>query len=308
MRIVFAGTPEPAVPSLRRLIDSPDHDVVGVITRPDAESGRGRRVLRSPVGTVADEAGIEVITPRRLSDPDAVDQLATWVPDCCAVVAYGALVPAFLLDLPRHGWINLHFSLLPAWRGAAPVQAAIAAGDEITGASTFQIEAGLDTGPVFGTLTETIRPTDTAGDLLARLAEFGAHLLASTLDGVAHGELVGVAQSKDGVSLAPKIDVADARIHWERPAHIVDRQIRSATPAPGSWTELGDVRLKIGPVTMTDEEPLPAGAVSVSKKSVLVGTGSAPVLLSTVQAPGRKPMAAADWARGAHIDSDAVLS
>ncbi len=308
MKIVFAGTPEPAVPSLRRLIDSPDHEVVGVITRPDAESGRGRKVLRSPVGTVADEAGIEVITPRRLSEPESVERLTEWAPDCCAVVAYGALVPKSLLDLPRHGWINLHFSLLPAWRGAAPVQAAIAAGDEITGASTFQIEAGLDTGPVFGTLTETIRPTDTAGDLLDRLAEFGAHLLVSTLDGVEQGELVGVAQSVDGVSLAPKIDVADARVRWDRPAHIVDRQIRSATPAPGCWTELGDVRLKIGPVTITDEEPLPAGTLAVSKRSVLVGTASTPVRLSTIQAPGKKPMAAADWARGAHPDANAVLA
>lgn len=308
MRIVFAGTPEPAVASLRRLIDSPDHEVVGVVTRPDAESGRGRKVLRSPVGTLADEAGIEVITPRRLAEPDAVAALTGWAPDCCAVVAYGALVPASLLDLPRHGWINLHFSLLPAWRGAAPVQAAIAAGDEITGASTFQIEAGLDTGPVFGTLTERIRPTDTSGDLLDRLAEHGSHLLASTLDGIERGELVGVPQSPDGVSLAPKIDVADARVRWDRPAHIVDRQIRSATPAPGSWTELGEVRLKIGPVTTTDDEPLPAGALAVSKKSVLVGTGSAPVRLSTVQPPGKKPMAAADWARGAHLASGAVLS
>ncbi|WP_188492533.1 methionyl-tRNA formyltransferase [Williamsia phyllosphaerae] len=308
MRIVFAGTPEPAVASLRRLIDSPDHEVVGVITRPDAESGRGRKVLRSPVGTLADGAGVEVITPRRLSEPEAVATLTAWAPDCCAVVAYGALVPKALLDLPQHGWINLHFSLLPAWRGAAPVQAAIAAGDEITGASTFQIEAGLDTGPVFGTLTERIRPTDTSGDLLDRLAEHGSHLLVSTLDGIERGELVGVPQPSDGVSLAPKVDVADARVRWDRPAHIVDRQIRSATPAPGSWTELGEVRLKIGPVTMTDDEPLPAGELAVSKKSVLVGTGSAPVRLSTVQPPGKKPMAAADWARGAHLDTGAVLS
>jgi methionyl-tRNA formyltransferase len=315
MRIVFAGTPEPAVPSLRHLLASDRHEVVGVLTRPDAVAGRGRTVTRSPVGLVADEAGVEVATPRRLRDSDAHEILERWAPDCVAVVAYGALVPPDLLDLPRHGWINLHFSLLPAWRGAAPVQAAIAAGDEFTGASTFRIEEGLDTGPVFGTLTERIRPDDTSGALLHRLADAGAHLLASTLDGIEIGELVAVPQPTDGVSTAPKIEVADAQVAWNRPAHVVDRLIRSRTPEPGAWTLLGDTRIKLGPVALPaageipdDVGPLAPGAVATTKKSVFVGTASVPVRLGQVQPPGKKPIPAADWARGARLDAGTVFA
>ena len=315
MRVVFAGTPEPAVPSLRALIASPHHEVVGVLTRPDAVAGRGRTVTRSPVGLVADDEGIEVATPRRLRDPDAHEILTRWAPDCVAVVAYGALVPPDLLDLPRHGWINLHFSLLPAWRGAAPVQAAIAAGDEFTGASTFRIGEGLDTGPVFGTLTERIRPDDTSGALLARLADAGSQLLASTLDGIDRGEVVAVPQPTDGVSTAPKIEVADAQVTWNRPAHVVDRLIRSRTPDPGAWTLLGDTRVKIGPVTIPAEGALPAdigplapGSVAATKKAVFVGTASSPVRLGQVQPPGKKPIAAADWARGARLNTDTVFA
>lgn len=315
MRVVFAGTPEPAVPSLRALLASAHHEVIGVLTRPDAVAGRGRTVTRSPIGVVADEAGVEVATPRRLRDPDAHETLTRWEPDVVAVVAYGALVPPDLLDLPRHGWINLHFSLLPAWRGAAPVQAAIAAGDEFTGASTFRIEAGLDTGPVFGTLTERIRPDDTSGALLDRLADAGSHLLASTLDGIEAGELVAVPQPTDGVSLAPKIEVADAQVVWNRPAHVVDRLIRARTPEPGAWTLLGDTRIKLGPVEPVGADSVPAdvgtlapGAVAATKKAVFVGTASTPVRLGQVQPPGKKPIPAADWARGARLDSSTVLA
>ncbi|MBT0568022.1 methionyl-tRNA formyltransferase [Williamsia sp. CHRR-6] len=306
MRIAFAGTPEPAVPTLQRLLGAPDHDVIGVITRPDAVAGRGRTVTRSPVGRVADAAGLEVLTPERLAD--VRDRLAAWAPECVVVVAYGGLVPASMLDLPVHGWINLHFSLLPAWRGAAPVQAAIAAGDTFTGATTFRIEAGLDTGPTYGTLTERIRPTDTAGDLLDRLSSAGAELMVATLDGLDRGDLVAVPQPAEGVSVAPKVSTADARIRWEQPAHIVDRRVRAAIPAPGPWTRLGEQRLKIGVVTpVPDADALAAGAVRAGKREVLVGTGSTPVRLSTVQPPGKKAMIAADWARGAHLDDGVVL-
>ncbi|MFC9980039.1 methionyl-tRNA formyltransferase [Gordonia sp. NPDC127522] len=318
MRIVFAGTPEVAVPSLQALIDSPSHEVVGVITRPDAVSGRGRKVMRSPVGQLADEHALEVITPRRLSEPEVDDVLRRWAPDCGAVVAYGGLVPPRLLDLPQHGWINLHFSVLPAWRGAAPVQAAIAAGDEVTGASTFRLEKGLDTGPVFGVLTETIRPTDTSGDLLGRLADAGSGLLLSTLDGLEAGELAPEPQPATGVSHAPKVEVEDARIRWELPAHIIDRLVRAHTPAPGPWTSLDDARIKVGPVSVAsaDDPGLPdavrdgalaPGALAVTKKTVFVGTGSQPVKLGTVQPPGKKPMPAADWARGARLTDGTVL-
>ncbi|MBA5848519.1 methionyl-tRNA formyltransferase [Gordonia amicalis] len=318
MRIVFAGTPEVAVPSLQALLDSPSHEVVGVITRPDAVSGRGRKVVRSPIGVLADEHGLEVITPRRMSEPDVAEVLRRWAPDCGAVVAYGGLVPEDLLALPTHGWINLHFSVLPAWRGAAPVQAAIAAGDEVTGASTFRLEKGLDTGPVFGVVTETIRPTDTSGDLLGRLAEAGSGLLVNTLDGIEAGGLVPEPQPAAGVSHAPKVEVEDARIRWDLPAHIIDRLIRAYTPAPGSWTSLDEARIKVGPVRpVADDdtslpesvraEPLAAGVIAVTKKAVFVGTGSTPVRLGTVQPPGKKPMPAADWARGARLTDGTVL-
>ncbi|MYR05710.1 methionyl-tRNA formyltransferase [Gordonia sp. SID5947] len=311
MRVVFAGTPEVAVPSLQLLLDSPQHEVVGVISRPDAASGRGRSLVRSPVASLADEHGLDVITPRRLTDPGVLDRLRSWRPDCGAVVAYGGLVPAGLLDLPTHGWINLHFSVLPAWRGAAPVQHAIAAGDEITGASTFRLEEGLDTGPVYGLITENIAPADTSGDLLRRLSEAGSHLLVSTLDGVEAGTLTPVAQSVQGVSHAPKVEVDDARIRWDLPAHIVDRLVRAHTPAPGAWTTLDGARIKVGPVTPlegSDDAAQPApGSLVVAKRSVDVGTSTRPVRLSWVQPPGKKAMAAADWARGAHLADGTVV-
>ena len=215
MRLVFAGTPETALPSLDALVAS-RHEVVAVVTRPDARAGRGRGLLASPVRRRAEELGIEALTPARPSDPDFQARLRELAPDVCPVVAYGALIPPSALGIPVHGWVNLHFSLLPAWRGAAPVQHAIMAGDEVTGVSTFLIEAGLDTGPVYGVMTETIRPADTAGDLLARLAEGGAGLLVATIDGIADGTLVPVPQPSEGVSLAPKIEVADAEIAWSQ--------------------------------------------------------------------------------------------
>ena len=298
MRIVFAGTPEPAVPSLRRLLDGARHEVVAVVTRPDAPVGRSKRPQRSPVGALADEAGIPVLTPQRASEPDFLRQLAELAPDCCPVVAYGNLLRREALDVPRHGWVNLHFSLLPAWRGAAPVQAAIRAGDEITGASTFALEEGMDTGPVYGTVTEEIGRHDTAGVLLERLATSGAALLASTLDGIADGELVPVPQPADGVSYAPKVTVDDARVPWTHPAPAVDRLVRSVTPAPGAWTTFREARVKLGPVLTTGEGGLDPGAIRIERTRVLVGTAGAAVALGDVQPGGKRPMPAVDWARG----------
>ena len=300
MRLIFAGTPEPAVPSLRRLIASPRHDIVAVISRPDAIAGRGRRITRSPVAIVADEHDIPVLTPANPNEPEFMAQVRDLAPDCCPVVAYGALLRASLLALPRHGWINLHFSLLPAWRGAAPVQAALAAGDEFTGAATFAIESGLDTGPVYGVLTERIRAADTAGELLGRLADAGANLLETTLDGVEAGALVPVAQDAEGVSYAPKVTVESARIRWEHPATAIDRHVRSVTPAPGAWTTIGDMRIKVGPVTV-DDRVLAPGAVEATKAGVYIGTVTTAVRLNRVQPQGKKDMAAVDWARGARL-------
>jgi methionyl-tRNA formyltransferase len=306
VRIVFAGTPEPAVPSLRRLIDSPRHEVVAVLTRPDAAAGRRGKPAPSPVAEVALAEGIPLLRPERPNAPEFVAELAALAPDCCAVVAYGALLRDELLAVPKLGWINLHFSVLPAWRGAAPVQAAIAAGDEVTGATTFLIERALDSGPVYGVLTETVRPTDTTGDLLARLAQSGAGLLERTMDGVADGALTAVPQPADGVTVAPKVTVEDARVRWDLPAHVVDRRIRSVTPNPGAWTEIGELRVKLGAVRAVEAEPLAPGVIRVLKSAVQVGTGSTPVQLSTVQPPGKKAMNAADWARGARLEEGVV--
>lgn len=308
MRIVFAGTPDPAVPSLARLLASPRHEVVAVVTRPDAVAGRGRKVTRSPVGLLADEHGIEVLTPARASDPDFLARLRDLAPDCAPVVAYGALLPRPALEIPTHGWVNLHFSLLPAWRGAAPVQASIAAGDDMTGASVFRLEEGLDTGPVFGVATERIRDTDTAGELLGRLADSGAVLLESVLDGIEDGALTAVPQPADGISHAAKVTVESARVDWTRPAAAVDRRIRAVTPAPGAWTQVGELRLKLAPVAPVAADLLPAplapGQVLVRKDGCYIGTGTTPVRLSQVQPQGKKLMAAADWARGARLDPE----
>lgn len=302
MRILFAGTPAPALPSLQRLIDSPNHDVIAVLTRPDAASGRRARLTPSPVAAFALERDVPVLRPDRPNGPEFVAELIDLAPDCCAVVAYGALLRDGLLAVPPLGWINLHFSLLPAWRGAAPVQAAIAAGDTVTGATTFRIEPSLDSGPVFGVVTESVRPTDTAGELLARLSVSGAALLEATLDGIADGSLTAVPQPVDGVTVAPKITVDEARVRWELPAHVVDRRIRAVTPNPGAWTLIGDLRVKLGPVEVSDREPLPPGVIHIDREGVHVGTGSRPVVLGELQPPGKKLMKAADWARGARLD------
>lgn len=298
MRVVFAGTPEVALPSLEAIAAS-DHELVGVVTRPDAPAGRGRRLVASPVAQRAAELGVPVLKPTHPRDADFQAELRSLAPDCCPVVAYGALLPQAALDIAPHGWVNLHFSALPAWRGAAPVQHAIWAGDEVTGATTFRIVKELDAGPVFGVMTERIRDTDTAGDLLGRLAEGGAGLLVATLDGIADGSLEARPQQAEGVSSAPKITVEDARVEWREPAAAVDRRVRACTPAPGAWSTLDGERLKIGPVVPDPDHPaLEPGLVAVSRNAVHVGTGTVPVRLGQVQAVGKRQMAAADWARG----------
>lgn len=308
MRLVFAGTPEVALPSLRALLASERHKVVAVLTRPDAPAGRHRHLVRSPVGALADEHGVEVLTPTKPSDPAFLDRLRELAPDCCPVVAYGGLLPRAALDIPSHGWVNLHFSLLPAWRGAAPVQAAVRHGDDITGASTFRIVKELDAGPVFGVVTEPVADTDTAGDLLWRLAESGAGLLMSTVDGIEDGSLRAVEQPGDGVSYAPKIEVADARVDFTAPAVGVDRLVRSVTPEPGAWAEFRGERVKLGRLSIAEGDAMAPGELLVGKRGVLVGTATTPIALGDVQAPGKKRMAATDWARGARIEAGERLT
>ena len=248
----------------------------------------------------ADAAGLPVLQPRSPRDPEFLAELADLGVDAAPVVAYGALIPQAALDLPRHGWVNLHFSLLPAWRGAAPVQHAIMAGDEITGASTFRLEAGLDTGPVFGTVTEPIGPRDTAGDLLGRLAVSGAGLLVASLDGIEDGTLVAEPQPAEGISLAPRIEPADARVDWSLPAYVIDRRVRGVTPAPGAWTTWRGERLRLGPVEpLPDVDLVAPGELGVGPEGVLVGTGRGAVRLGDVQPAGKRMVPAADWVRGA---------
>jgi methionyl-tRNA formyltransferase len=299
VRVIFAGTPETALPTLEALAAS-RHDLVAVLTRPDAPAGRGRRLVRSPVGAWADERGLRVLTPRWPGEPEALQTLRDLAPQCCPIVAYGALLPRSALDIPPLGWVNLHFSVLPAWRGAAPVQRSIMAGDEVTGATTFLVEEALDTGPVLGVLTETVGPRDTAGDLLTRLSVAGAALLVASLDALEAGSVVPVPQSGEGVSLAPKVTVEEARVDWSLPAFAIDRRVRGCTPAPGAWTTLLGERVKLGPVALLPPagDRLAPGAIAVARSEVRVGTGSDPVTLGRVQAQGRREMDAADWARG----------
>ncbi|KOX09062.1 methionyl-tRNA formyltransferase [Micromonospora profundi] len=308
MRVIFAGTPAVAVPALAAVAAS-RHELVAVVTRPDAPAGRGRGLSRSPVGAWADEHGVEVLTPARPRDPEFLDRLRELAPDCVPVVAYGALVPPAALEIPTYGWINLHFSLLPAWRGAAPVQHAVLHGDELTGASVFQLEQGLDTGPVFGTLTDEIRPSDTSGDLLERLADSGAGLLVAVLDAIADGTARAEPQPADGVSLAPKLTVEDARVRWADPAFAVDRRIRACTPAPGPWTTFRDERVKLGAVVPVPDGPdLKPGELLVEKSQVLAGTATVPVRLGEVRAAGKRAMPATDWARGVRVSAGEALA
>ena len=298
MRVVFAGTPEVAVPSLEAVAAS-GHELVGVVTRPDAPSGRGRRLVASPVGLRAEELGVPVLKPDHPREEEFQAALRALAPDCCPVVAYGALLPQSALDIPVHGWVNLHFSVLPSWRGAAPVQHALWAGDEVTGATTFRIVRAMDAGPTFGVMTEAVRPLDTAGDLLGRLAEGGAGLLVATLDGIEDGTLEAREQPAEGVSLAPKITVDDARVDWTEPAVAVDRRVRACTPSPGAWSTHEGERIKLGPVLPDPDHPaLAPGELAVTKQAVLVGTGTVPVRLGAVKAFGKREMAATDWARG----------
>lgn len=305
MRVLFAGTPAVAIPSLDALLEA-GHQIVAVLTRPDAPVGRKRILTPSPVAVRAQELGLPLIKADKVDAPTQ-QAISAAAPDVAAIVAYGALVPEAALSIPTHGWINLHFSLLPAWRGAAPVQHSIINGDSVTGASAFQLEKGLDTGPVFGTMTESIRPGDTSAQLLERLSHSGAVLLAQVMDGVAAGQLGSVPQSGD-VSLAPKLGIEDGHVVWGNPALAIDRRVRGVTAEPGAWTTWEGQRFKLGPVLLRqDVRGLPPGHVRIEAKSVMVGTGSYAVELQDVQPAGKKMMKATDWARGLAIKEDVVF-
>ncbi|MBC7633231.1 methionyl-tRNA formyltransferase [Aeromicrobium sp.] len=306
MRVVFAGTPSTAVPTLEALVAS-RHEVIAVITRPDAPAGRGRALAASPVAEVAAAHGIEVLKPVKPSDPGFMHRLRALKPDCIPIVAYGALIRREALDIPTFGWINLHFSVLPAWRGAAPVQRAIMAGDEVTGATVFSLVEELDAGPVLGSITERIREDDTTAELLSRLADFGSRLLVDVVDHIEDGDIAAVPQPEDNISFAPKLSTEEGRIDWNRPAFAIDRHIRGCTPAPGAWTMLGDDRIKIGPATIADDRTLDVGRLHVAKREVRVGTTTTDLVLAEVQAVGKKRMQAADWGRGTALAAEAMF-
>jgi methionyl-tRNA formyltransferase len=305
VRVVFAGTPDVAVPALDALVAS-RHEVVAALTRPDAPRGRGKRLTASPVAERAAELGIETLKPHRPRDEEFVARLTELAPDCCPVVAYGALLPQHVLDIPPQGWVNLHFSLLPAWRGAAPVQHAILAGDQVTGATTFRIVWELDAGPIFATVHEPIGGTDTAGELLHRLSLRGAELLVRTLDGIEDGTLTPQPQPEAELSYAAKINVTDAEIDWNQPADVIDRLIRACAPAPGAWTTFAGERFKINSARIAAHH-LPPGVLEIGKKTVQVGTATRALELAQVQAQGKKPMPAADWARGVTFPDQPTL-
>ncbi|MET0467726.1 MAG: methionyl-tRNA formyltransferase [Aeromicrobium sp.] len=306
MKIVFAGTPATAVPTLEALVAS-RHEVVAVITRPDARVGRGRSLQPSPVAVAAEAHGIDVLKPASTSDPEFLEALAATGARLGVIVAYGALLRRDVLDALEFGWINLHYSVLPAWRGAAPVQRSIMAGDEITGATVFSLVEALDAGPVLGTITERIQQDDTAGTMLDRLSDQGAALVVDVVDHIEQGDIGAVRQPEENISYAHKLTTEDARIDWNRPAFAVDRQIRGCTPAPGAWTEVDGTRLKVGPLTIAEESTLAPGVAAIGKREVRVGTTTTDVVLGEVQPHGKKAMPAADWGRGLGGASEVVF-
>ncbi|WP_369047220.1 methionyl-tRNA formyltransferase [Sinomonas sp. P10A9] len=305
MRIVFAGTPQVAVPSMDRLVEA-GHEIVGVLTRPDAPVGRRRVLTPSPVAARAEALGLPLLKASRVTD-EATAQLAAWNPDAAAIVAYGGIIPPAALAVPAHGWINLHFSLLPAWRGAAPLQYSVIHGDDVVGASTFRLEEGLDTGPVYGTLVLTPGPEATSGELLAELAESGAELLAQTISGIDAGRLEPRPQTGEP-TYAPKLTLDDGRLEWSLPAVALHRRARGVTPEPGAWTLLDGARLKLAPPRLRpDIQGVPPGRLAWAGRAVVVGTGTHALELTRVQPSGKKMMPASDWARGAGDIEGTVL-
>lgn len=300
MRLVFAGTPAVAADTLRYLLDHSSHEVVAVISRPDAPQGRSGRPLPSPVARLALDRGLELLRPVKPSEPAFVDRLRDLAPDCCPVVAYGALIPAEVLAIPRHGWVNVHYSVLPRWRGAAPVQRAIMSGDQESGVTVFRLVPALDAGAVFASVAYRFTGTETAGEALQALQFLGAGLLLDTLDAIEAGTAIAVDQPAVGVTHAAKLTVAEARIDWDRAAADLARLVRGCNPSPMAWTTLAGQRFRIlrAAPAGNDVADLAAGEIRPGRRSVVVGTGHGGLELIEVQPQGRGPMRAADWGRG----------
>ncbi len=328
MRLVFFGTPDVAVPALHAFVDAPDVDVVAVVTNPDRPRGRSRTPVAPPVKDAAVAAGIEVWQPER--GPDVLDELGTAAPDVCAVVAYGSILPRAVLDVPTHGFVNLHFSLLPRWRGAAPVQHAIRAGDDVTGLTTFVLDEGMDTGPVLDRVEIPIHPGETTGDLLDRLAVAGAPVLVDSVRALVAGA-VPTAQPTDGVTMAPRIDPRDVRIDFREPAAVVSALVRSASPRPGAHTTRAGDRFKLydavvagGPADPVDTGEASAGEASAGDDppahdpmqalgapgellvadadGLVIACGSGAIRTTRVQPAGKPVMDAVDFVNGYQPD------
>ena len=299
-RIIFAGSPEFAVPSLRAVADS-RHDLVAVLTQPDRRSGRGRKAKAGPVKQSALELSVPVLQPVTLKDSEAVASLSALRPDLLVVVAYGLLLPSTVLDLPKLGCVNVHASLLPRWRGASPIQAAVLAGDDQTGVSLMKLDAGLDTGPVYATANTDIGQEETAGELHNRLATLGAELLASHLDAILAGELKPTPQPATGITHAGRIDKADAVIDWQRSAVEIARQVRAYVPWPVAETLLDGQRLRVWSAKPGDSDTSTGSAgevVAAEPEAVLVSTGRGTLQLTRVQMPGKQQIDAGDFANG----------
>lgn len=306
MRLVFAGTPEPAVASLRALAGT-DHEIVAVVTRRDAPIGRKRVLTASAVAAAADELGLDIIKTDRL-DAEATDRIAALEPDLGVIVAYGGLVREPLLSTPRLGWINLHFSLLPRWRGAAPVQRALMAGDSETGTNVFQLTAGLDEGDVYGATRYRIPASATADRVLADLARDGAAALVDVVDRLAAGTAQATPQAGES-TYAGKLTAEDGRLDWSQTADAVLARFRGTTPEPGAFTTVDGVRVKIHDMHRAESSvPLAPGAIRAAQSEILVGTATDPVALVRVQPAGKAAMAAGDWLRGLRAAEELVAS
>ena len=298
MRLVFAGTPLVAARTLEHLLEHSDHEVVAVISRPDAPVGRSKRPVPSPVAELAIEREIELLRPDRPGEPGVVERLADLAPQACPVIAYGALLPQRVLEIPAHGWLNVHYSLLPRWRGAAPVQRAILAGDRTTGVSVFRLVPAMDAGPVFATTEVEIAAGETSGELLERLTPLGAELLVETLDRVADGTAVATEQPEEGVTVAPKLTVEDARLDWSAPADDLARVVRACNPSPMAWTTYAGERFRILRAEEAQRDAPVPGQLTVGGREVLVGTGVGALRLLEVQPQGKRSMPATAWANG----------
>jgi len=307
-RIVFMGTPDFAVPTLSKLIES--QEVVGVVTQPDRPAGRGRQLTPPPVKSVAQEAGIPVYQPKSLRSEEAAGPLREWAPELIVVAAFGQILRAHVLELPVHGCLNVHASLLPRWRGAAPIQHAILAGDAQTGISLMRMDEGLDTGPVYARRATPIGPGDTAASLHDRLAELGAELLSERLEEIVTGRLAAEIQEDSLATYAPRINKEDGAIDWRRPAIEIDRQIRAMTPWPGAYSSWQGKRLKIlraeladGVVSVTGRP----GQVIETAAGVMVVTGQGTIRLLQIQLAGKKATSVNEFLRGRPGFASAVL-